>query len=107
MSARSGLAFVVSASALLEGRSELRTTNHFQTSFDHRKVQFRPLYWDDAYDIARALQAAHPDVDPLSLKFTTLHQWITALPDFADDPARATEGRLEAIQMAWYEETQV
>jgi FeS assembly protein IscX len=66
-----------------------------------------PLFWDDADEIAQALQAAHPDVDPLSLKFTTLHQWITELPDFADDPVKATEGRLEAIQMAWYEETQV
>jgi len=64
------------------------------------------LYWDDAYAIARALQTAHPNVDPLSLKFTTLHQWITELPDFADDLAQATEARLEVIQMAWYEETQ-
>ncbi|MFQ6013810.1 MAG: Fe-S cluster assembly protein IscX [Anaerolineae bacterium] len=64
------------------------------------------LYWDDAYQIARELMKAHPDVDPLSLNFVTLHKWITALPDFADDPQASTEGRLEAIQMEWYEECQ-
>ena len=28
----------------------------------------------------------------------------SALPGFADDPAKSNEAKLEAIQMAWYEE---
>jgi len=43
-------------------------------------------------------------VDPLTVRFTDLHKWVTALPDFADDPAKSSEGKLEAIQMAWLEE---
>ncbi len=62
------------------------------------------LTWDDSEDIALALVEAHPDVDPLAIRFTDLHKWITALPGFADDPAKSTEGKLEAIQMAWHEE---
>jgi FeS assembly protein IscX len=47
---------------------------------------------------------AHPGVDPLTVRFTDLHKWITALPEFRDDPAKSNEGKLEAIQMAWHEE---
>lgn len=60
--------------------------------------------WDDSEDIALALMEAHPDVDPLTVRFTDLHKWITALPEFGDDPAKSNEGKLEAIQMAWHEE---
>lgn len=60
--------------------------------------------WDDSEDIALALMEAHPGVDPLTVRFTDLHKWITALPGFAGDPAKSTEGKLEAIQMAWHEE---
>jgi FeS assembly protein IscX len=62
------------------------------------------LTWDHIEDIAIGLYEAHPDVDPLSIRFTDLHKWITELPDFRDDPAASTEGKLEAIQMAWLEE---
>ena len=62
------------------------------------------LYWDDAYEIAQALIQTHPEEDPVGVPFTTLHKWITDLPDFADDPDSVSEARLEAIQMAWYEE---
>ena len=60
--------------------------------------------WDDSEDIALALMEAYPDVDPLTVRFTDLHKWIAALPEFADDPAKSNEGKLEAIQMAWHEE---
>jgi FeS assembly protein IscX len=40
----------------------------------------------------------------LTVRFTDLHQWVTALTDFADDPKKSSEGKLEAIQMAWLEE---
>lgn len=62
------------------------------------------LKWEDSEDIAIALCETHPDVDPLTIRFTDLHKWVTALPDFADDPAKSSEGKLEAIQMAWHEE---
>ncbi|HCC59516.1 MAG TPA: Fe-S assembly protein IscX [Solibacterales bacterium] len=64
------------------------------------------LTWDSIDDIAFALHEAHPETDPLSVRFTDLHKWIIDLPDFNDDPVKSTEGRLEAIQMAWLEEYQ-
>ena len=60
--------------------------------------------WDDSEDIALALMEAHPDVDPLTVRFTDLHKWVTALAEFRDDPGKSNEGKLEAIQMAWHEE---
>ena len=62
------------------------------------------LSWENAEDIALALMEEHPGVDPLTIRFTDLHKWVTALPDFGDDPAKSSEGKLEAIQMAWHEE---
>lgn len=64
------------------------------------------LKWDDSEDIALELMDAHPDVDPLTVRFTDLHKWVIALSDFDDDPAKSSEGKLEAIQMAWHEEFQ-
>lgn len=63
-----------------------------------------PLYWDDAYPIALALRAAHPEVDPLSVDRETLHRWVVALPDFEDDPRLKDPLRLEEIQREWLEE---
>jgi FeS assembly protein IscX len=62
------------------------------------------LTWENAEDIGIALLETHPDTDPLSVRFTDLHKWVVALEDFADDPAKSNEGKLEAIQMAWLEE---
>jgi FeS assembly protein IscX len=42
----------------------------------------------------------------MNIRFTDLHKWITQLADFKDDPMASTEGKLEAIQMAWLEEYQ-
>ena len=64
------------------------------------------LTWDNAEDIGILLAEKHPDVDPLTVRFTDLHRYVTELPGFADDPAKSNEGRLEAIQMAWHEEFQ-
>lgn len=64
------------------------------------------LKWTDSEDIALALMDAHPDADPLQVRFTDLRDLVTALPEFDDDPAFSNEAKLEAIQMAWYEETQ-
>jgi FeS assembly protein IscX len=62
------------------------------------------LTWDDAEDIGLALYDKHPDTDPLTVRFTDLHKWVVELEEFGDDPAKSNEGKLEAIQMAWYEE---
>ncbi len=62
------------------------------------------LTWDDAEDIALQLIDKYPDTDPLTVRFTDLHQWVTELPDFSDDLKKSNEGILEAIQMAWHEE---
>jgi len=64
----------------------------------------KQLSWNDAEDLGILLSEAHPDVDPLTLRFTDLHRYVVELPDFKDDPAKSNEGKLEAIQMAWQEE---
>jgi len=60
--------------------------------------------WKDAEDIAMALAEKFPDTDPLGVRFTDLHKWVTELEGFSDDPKASNEGILEAIQMAWVEE---
>ncbi|MGA2813804.1 MAG: Fe-S cluster assembly protein IscX [Candidatus Acidiferrum sp.] len=60
--------------------------------------------WDDIEDIAIGLSDAHPDTDPLTVRFTDMHKWILELPDFAGEAAASNESKLEAIQMAWHEE---
>ena len=62
------------------------------------------MHWTDITDIAIGLTEAHPDVDPLSLNFVDLRNWVLALPGFDDDPDRCGEKILEAIQAAWIEE---
>ncbi|MBO1111612.1 Fe-S cluster assembly protein IscX [Bordetella petrii] len=62
------------------------------------------MKWVDTYDIAAALVDAHPDVDPNTVRFMQLREWVIALPGFDDDPARSGEKILEAIQMAWIDE---
>jgi FeS assembly protein IscX len=60
--------------------------------------------WDDLEDIAIALTDKFPDTDPLTVRFTDMHKWITELPLFNGDPNASNEAKLEAIQMAWHEE---
>ena len=62
------------------------------------------MKWADTLEIAIALCDAHPDVDPQYVRFTDMHGWICALPEFADAPEASNERILEAIQMAWIEE---
>ncbi len=61
------------------------------------------MNWSDREDIAEALMEAHPGVEPLSVRFTDLRNWIAELPEFEDDPHTSNEAKLEAVQMAWYE----
>src|SRR5215467_14983066 len=62
--------------------------------------------WDNVEDIAIALTDKFPDTDPLTVRFTDMHKWITELPGFSGDPMKSSETKLEAIQMAWHEEFQ-
>ena len=62
------------------------------------------LSWDDTENIGILLQEKFPDLDPLTVRFTDLHRYVIELPGFTDDPKASNEGKLEAIQMAWYEE---
>ena len=62
------------------------------------------MKWTDAEDIGIALAEKFPDVDPLTLRFTDLREKVLARDEFDDDPGKSNEPKLEAIQMAWYEE---
>jgi FeS assembly protein IscX len=62
------------------------------------------MTWLDAEDIGIALYEKFPAIDPLTLRFTDLREKVLALEGFADDPKTSNESKLEAIQMAWYEE---
>jgi FeS assembly protein IscX len=62
------------------------------------------ITWNDAEEIGIQLQEKFPEVDPLTVRFTDLHKKVTELEGFSDDPAKSNESKLEAIQMAWFEE---
>jgi len=62
------------------------------------------LKWTDTREIAIELCEQHPDVNPMSVRFTDLHRWVMELPDFDDTAERSGEKILEAIQMAWMDE---
>lgn len=64
------------------------------------------MKWTDVRDIAIELSERHPDVKPLTVRFTDMHRWITEIPGFADDPNKSNEKILEAIQMAWLDEVE-
>lgn len=62
------------------------------------------LDWSHPHEIGFRLSEAHPDLDPLSVRFTDLHKWVCELEGFVGDPSASNEGLLEAIQMAWLDE---
>ncbi len=62
------------------------------------------MKWTDTREIAEALFDKFPNLDPLTVRFTDLHRWVTELPGFDDDPKRSNEKILEAIQMIWLDE---
>ncbi|MEO5348184.1 MAG: Fe-S cluster assembly protein IscX [Magnetococcus sp. YQC-3] len=62
------------------------------------------MRWTDVQEIGIALAESKPEVEPLSVRFTDLMEWVLALPGFADAPERCNEKILEAIQMAWLDE---
>ena len=64
----------------------------------------KKLGWQDVQEIGIALSEKFPDTDPLSVRFTDLHQWVRELDGFEGDPNKSNEKILEAIQMAWLDE---
>lgn len=64
------------------------------------------MKWTDTLEIAIALSEQHPDIDPKTVRFTDLYNWVQDLPGFDDDPKRSGEKILEAIQQAWIEEVE-
>jgi FeS assembly protein IscX len=60
--------------------------------------------WTDAKDIGLALCDKYPDTDPLTVRFSDLRHRVAQLTGFSDVPHASNEPKLEAIQMAWYEE---
>jgi len=62
------------------------------------------LKWTDVHEIATRLLETYPETDPTRVNFVDLMNWVKALPEFDDDPARCGERILEAIQQAWIEE---
>ncbi|MBL4829212.1 MAG: Fe-S cluster assembly protein IscX [Aliivibrio sp.] len=62
------------------------------------------LTWTDSLDIALELIEKFPETDPKTVRFTDLHQWITELEEFEDDPNRSNEKILEAIILSWMDE---
>lgn len=64
------------------------------------------MKWIDVNDLAIELSEAHPAIDPRTVNFVDLMNWVIALPDFSDDPKHCGEKILEAIQQAWIDETE-
>lgn len=62
------------------------------------------MKWTDTQRIAEELFDLYPEVDPKTIRFTDLFDWVMKLEGFDDDPNRCGEKILEAIQMAWIEE---
>ncbi len=64
------------------------------------------MKWSDTQRIAEELYDRYPDLDPLTLRFTELHEKVCRLEGFDDDPERSNERLLEAILMAWLKEAE-
>ncbi len=63
------------------------------------------IKWTDSLDIGIELADKFPDVNPQYIRFTDLHQWVCELEEFDDEPDASNEKILEAIQMAWIDES--
>ncbi len=64
------------------------------------------MKWTDTQQIAEDLYDKFPNIDPKTIRFTDLHNWVLELEGFDDDPKRTGEKILEAIQAAWIEEAE-
>ena len=64
----------------------------------------REINWTDTEEIGILLQENYPEIEPFTVRFTDLHQYVISLPGFTGDPLKSNESILEAIQLAWNEE---
>ena len=64
----------------------------------------REINWTDSEEIGILLQETYPEIEPFTVRFTDLHQYVINLPGFTGDPLKSNEAILEAIQLAWNEE---
>ncbi|EYU15042.1 Fe-S cluster assembly protein IscX [Photorhabdus noenieputensis] len=62
------------------------------------------LKWSNSREIGEALYDKFPEVDPKTVRFTDMHQWICELDDFDDAPEKSSEKILEAILLVWLDE---
>ena len=62
------------------------------------------MKWTDSQAIAEALYDRNPDLDPKTVRFTDMHQWICELEGFDDVPEDSNEKILEAILLYWLDE---
>jgi len=62
------------------------------------------MKWTDSTLIAEELYDKYPDIDPKTIRFTDLMQWVLELDGFTANENNCGERILEAIQMAWIEE---
>jgi FeS assembly protein IscX len=60
--------------------------------------------WSDAGELGAQLYEEHEDLNPLTLSFTKLRDLAMGLDEFEGDAGGCSEGVLESIQMAWYDE---
>jgi len=62
-------------------------------------------HWLDVERIAEELTDAHPETDPMSVRFPKLRDMVRALEGFEEQHGHPPNERiLEAIQMAWMKE---
>lgn len=64
------------------------------------------MKWTDSLRIAENLYDKYPDIDPKTIRFTDLMDWVMALDGFNDDEQHCGEKILEAIQLAWIDEAE-
>ena len=62
--------------------------------------------WSNTEDLGIMLSEKFPEQNPLEVRFTDLHRMVMELPGFTGAAQASNESKLEAIQMAWYEEWQ-
>ena len=62
------------------------------------------LVWDAIYEIALALEKAHPQAELENVSLLDVFEWTMALPGFKDEPELANDEILMAIYQEWYEE---
>jgi FeS assembly protein IscX len=62
------------------------------------------MTWYDAQEIGELLFEQFETINPLTVRFTDLHNHVLNLEGFEGKPNESNEKLLEAIQMAWYEE---